>query len=103
MNPQPVMWTNDIRIEVKVHRRYRKHDSISDHNEKITSKKAQPGGRGHSSVDSSGKEADNYEGSSSSRANSHSQRKGKTLKHSKTHGPEEFKKAKSHSFDGEIK
>jgi hypothetical protein len=55
----------------------RKHDSISDHTGRSTSKKAQPGGRGHSSVESSGKEAGKSEGSSSSRASSHSQRKGK--------------------------
>jgi hypothetical protein len=66
-------------------------------------KKVQPGGKGHSLGESSGKEADNPEGSSSSRANSHSQRKGKKRKRSKTYGPEEFKKAKPPSFDGEIK
>jgi hypothetical protein len=66
-------------------------------------KKVQPIGRGHSSGESSGKEADNSEGSSSSRANSHSQKKGRKWKRSKTHGPEEFKKAKPPSFDEEIK
>jgi hypothetical protein len=45
----------------------RKHDSISDHTRRSTSKKAQPGGRGHSSGESSGKEAGNSEGSSSSK------------------------------------
>jgi hypothetical protein len=54
-------------------------------------------------MDSSGKEDANSEGSSSSRANSHSRRKGKKHKCSKNHDPEEFKKAKPPSVDGEIK
>jgi hypothetical protein len=81
----------------------RKHDSISDPTGRSTAKKVQHGGRGHSSGESSGKEADNSEGSSSSRANSHSQRKGKKRKHSKTHGREELKKTKPPYFDGDIK
>jgi hypothetical protein len=43
------------------------------------------------------------EGSSSSRTSSHSRRKWKKRKHSKSHNLEEFKKAKPPSFDGEIK
>ena len=66
-------------------------------------KKVQPGGRGHSSGESSGKETNNSEGSSSSRSSSHAHKKGKKWKCSKTHGPEEFKKSKPPSFDGEIK
>ena len=66
-------------------------------------KKVQPGGRGHSLGESSGKEVDNFEGSSSRRANSYSQKKGRKQKCSKTRGPEDFKKAKPPSFDGEIK
>jgi hypothetical protein len=66
-------------------------------------KKVQPRGRGHSSEESSRKEADKSKGSSSSKDESHSQRKGKKRKHSKTHGPEEFKKSKPPSFDGDIK
>jgi hypothetical protein len=81
----------------------RKHDSLSDPTGRSTAKKVQPGGRGHSSGESSGKEADNSEGSSSSRVGSHPHRKGKKRKRSKTHSPEEFKKAKPPSFDGEIK
>jgi hypothetical protein len=53
--------------------------------------------------ESSGKEADNSKWSSSTRANSHSQKKGRKRKRSKTRGIEEFKKAKPLSFDGVIK
>jgi hypothetical protein len=77
----------------------RKHDSISNPTGISTTKKVQPGGIGHSSGESSRKEADNSEGSSSSRANSHTQKKGEKWKHSKTRGPEEFKKSKPPSFD----
>jgi hypothetical protein len=66
-------------------------------------KKAQLGGRGHSSIESYGKEDGKSEGSSSSKESSHSQRKGKKWKHSKNHDPKEFKKAKPPSFDGEIR
>jgi hypothetical protein len=58
---------------------------------------------GHSSTEPSGKEDDNFEESSSSRASSHSKRKGKKRKRSKNHDPEELKKSKPPSFDGEIK
>jgi hypothetical protein len=75
------------------------HDSISDH----IGRSAQLGGRGHSSVEPSKKEAGKSEVSSSSRASSHSQRKGKKRKHSKNHDPKEFKKSKPPSFDGEIR
>ena len=57
----------------------------------------------HSSRESSREETGNTEGSSSRKYSSHSQRKGKKWKRSKTHGPKEFKKAKPPSFNGEIK
>jgi len=79
-----------------------KHDSISDLTGRSTMKKFQPRGKGHSSRESYGKEDDKPEGSSSSRAITNSQRKGKKQKHSKTFGPEEFKKDKPPSFDREI-
>ena len=44
-----------------------------------------------------------FEGSSSSRERSHYQRKGKKQKNSKNHNPQEFKKSKPPSFDGEIR
>jgi hypothetical protein len=55
----------------------RKHGLISGHTRRSTSRKVQPGDRGHSSGESSGKETDNSEGSSSRKTSSHSQRKGK--------------------------
>jgi hypothetical protein len=66
-------------------------------------KKVQPRGRGHSSRESFGKEADNSKGYYSSRARFHSHRKGKKWKNSKTNCPKEFKKSKPASFDKEIK
>jgi hypothetical protein len=80
-----------------------KHDPISDHTRRSTSKKTQPVDRGHSSAESSRKEASNSEGSSSSRSSSHSQRKGNKRKSSKNHDTEDFKKSKPPSFDGDIK
>jgi hypothetical protein len=81
----------------------RKHGPISDHTRRSTLKKAQPRGRGHSSGESSGKEAGNFEGYSSIKTSSQSQRKGKKRKNSKSCDPKEFKKSKPPSFDGEIK
>jgi hypothetical protein len=80
-----------------------KHGPISDHTRRSMLKKAQPRGRGHSSGESFGKEDGNSKESSSRKTISHSQRKGKKRKHSKSHDPEEFKKAKPPSFDGEVK
>ena len=80
----------------------RKRDPISGHTRRSTSRKFQPGGRRHSSRESFGEETDNFEGSSSSKDSSHSQRKGKKQKHSKSHDPEEFKKAKPPSLNEEI-
>jgi hypothetical protein len=62
----------------------RKHVSISDLAGRSTVKKVQPRGMGHSLGESSRKEADNSEGSSSSRGNSHSQKKGMKQKRYKT-------------------
>jgi hypothetical protein len=81
----------------------RKRGPISGHTRRSTSRKVHPGGMRHSSGESSGEETGNSEGSSSRKTISHSQRKGKKRKHSKIHDPEEFKKAKPPSFDGEIK
>jgi hypothetical protein len=80
-----------------------KHDFISDPTGRITAKKVQPGGKGHSLGESSGNEVYNSERPSSSRANSHSQKKGRKKNHSKIRGPKEFRKAKPPSFDGEMK
>jgi hypothetical protein len=81
----------------------RKHGPESGHTKRSTSKKAQHGAKGDSSKESSGEETDNSKESSSSKTSSHSQRKIKKRKHSKSHDPEEFKKAKPPTFDGEIK
>jgi hypothetical protein len=75
----------------------------SGHTWRSTSKKAQPRAKRHSSEESSGEETENSKESSSSKTSSHSQRKRKKRKHSKSHDPEEFKKAKPLTFDGEIK
>ena len=75
---------------------------ISCHTCISTLNKARPGGRGYSSGESSGKEVGNFEGSSSRKTSSHSQRKGKKWKHSKSHDLEEFKKSKPPYFNGEI-
>jgi hypothetical protein len=53
--------------------------------------------------DSTEKEADDLEGSSSSRTGSYSRRKEKKKKTFKSHKFEEFRKAKPPSFNGEIK
>jgi hypothetical protein len=75
---------------------------ISGHTRRSTSRNVQPRDRGHSSGESSRKGTGNSEGSSSRKTISHSQRKGKKRKHSKSHDPEEFKKAKPPSFNGDI-
>jgi hypothetical protein len=73
------------------------------HTRRITSKKAQHGAKRHSSEESSGEETDNSKESSSRKTSLHSQRKRKKRKHSKSHDPEEFKKSKPPTFDGEMK
>jgi len=65
-------------------------------------RKAQPRGRGCSLGESSRKGTGNSEGFSSRKTNSHSQKNGKKQKPSKINDPEEFKKAKPPSFNGEI-
>jgi hypothetical protein len=75
---------------------------------RITSKKAQHGAKRHANVNDSSEEsssegADNSKELSNSETSSHSQRRRKRRKHSKSHDPEEFKKAKPPTFDGEIK
>jgi hypothetical protein len=80
----------------------RKHGPIIGHTRRIISRKVQPGGKRHSSGESSREENGNSEGSSSRKNSSHSQRKGKKRNHSKIHDPEEFKKAKPPSFNGDI-
>jgi hypothetical protein len=52
--------------------------------------------------ESSRKEDGNSLGYSSRKTSSHSQRKGKKWKHSKSHDLEELKKSKPPSFNGEI-
>jgi hypothetical protein len=79
-----------------------KNGPESGHTRRSTSKKAQHGAKRHSSEESSGEETDNSK-ESSIRKIVHSQRKRKKRKHSKRHDPEEFKKAKPPTFDGEIK
>jgi hypothetical protein len=76
---------------------------LSGHTGKSTSRKVHPGDRGQPSDVSSGKETGDLEGSSSRRTSSHSRRKQKKRKHSKSHNLEELKKSKPPSFDGEIK
>jgi hypothetical protein len=80
-----------------------KNDPESGHTRRITSKKAQHRVNRHSSGESFGEETDNPKECSSSKTSSHSQKRGKKRKHSKSHDPEEFKKAKPPTFDGEIK
>jgi hypothetical protein len=74
----------------------------SGHTRRITSKKSQHRAQRHSSEKSSGEETDNFKGYSSRETSSHSQRIGNKRKHSKSHDPEEFKKSKPPSFNGEF-
>jgi hypothetical protein len=80
-----------------------RHDRVSGHTERSTSRKVHPRGKGPVPYDSTKKEAGDSEGSSRSRTSSYSQRKKKMQKTSKGHKFEEFRKAKPPSFDGEIK
>jgi hypothetical protein len=81
----------------------RKHGPESGQTRRSTSKKAQHGDKRHSMEESSSEETDNSKESSSRKTSSHSQRRRKKKKHSKSHDPEEFKKSKPPTFDGEIK
>jgi hypothetical protein len=79
------------------------HGHVSGHTERSTSRKVHYRGKGPVPDDSTEKEAGDSEGSCSSRTSSYSQRKQKKKKTSKGHKFEEFKKAKTPSFDGDIK
>jgi hypothetical protein len=79
-----------------------KHGPESGHTKRSTSRKAQHGAKRHSLEDSS-EDTDHSKEYSSGKASSHSQTTRKKRKHSKSHDPEEFKKAKPPTFDGEIK
>jgi hypothetical protein len=89
--------------KTKILHEIRKHGPKSGHTRRITSKKTQHGAKTHSMEESSGEETDNSKGSSSGKTSSCSQRKIKKRKISKIHNPEEFKKSKAPTFDGEIK
>jgi hypothetical protein len=80
-----------------------KHGPKSGHTRRSTSNKAQQGAKRHSSKESSGEETDNSKRYSSIKTSSHSQRRGKKRKHSNIRDPEEFKKSKPPTFDGEFK
>jgi hypothetical protein len=56
-----------------------------------------------STEESSSEGTDNSKELSSSETSLHSQRRRKRRKHSRSHDPEEFKKSKPPTFDGEIK
>jgi hypothetical protein len=77
------------------------HGPKSGHTRRRTSGKAQRGAKRHSSEYSS-KDTDNSKGSSG-KTSSHSQMRKKKRKKSKSHDPEEFRKAKPPTFNGYIK
>jgi hypothetical protein len=79
------------------------HGPKIGHSRRSTSKKAQHGSKRHSTRESSSEETDNSKEFSSSETSSHSQKRIKKRKHSKRHDPEEYKKSKPPTFDGEIK
>jgi hypothetical protein len=81
----------------------RKHGPESGHKGRRTSKKSQHGAKRHSLKESYVEETENSKGSSSSETSSHFERRGMKRKHSKSHDPEEFKKSKPPTFDGDIK
>jgi hypothetical protein len=97
----PVMWTCIILRKLQVHLRYKS----------MVWKVATPGGapQGRPNMEprdthgNSSEDTDNSKESSSGKTSSHSQTRGKKRKHSKSHDPEEFKKSKPPTFDGEIK
>jgi hypothetical protein len=80
-----------------------KHGLESGHTRRSTSNKAQHGAKRHSMEDSSGEDTDKSKEYSSGKISSHSHTRGKKMKHSKRHEPEEFKKPKPPTFNGEIK
>ena len=80
----------------------RNHGPESGHT-KSTSKKAQHGVKRHSSEEYASEENDNSKGYSSIKTSSHSHRRGKKRKHSKSHEPEDFKNAKPPIFNREIR
>jgi hypothetical protein len=85
-----------------------KHGPTNNNTGKSTSKKAQQGAKRHatnrdSSMKSPSEKEKSSEELSSDEVSSESQRKRKRKKHSKSSIPEEFKKAKPPTFDGEIK
>jgi hypothetical protein len=94
---------SDIQRQLQHEPKIQKHGHVSGHTKRSTSRKVHPREKGQASDNSSGKEAGDSKGSSSSRTSSHSRRKWKKQKLSKSHNLEEFKKAKPPSFDGEIK
>jgi hypothetical protein len=83
--------------------RYKKHGPESGHTRRNTSKKAQHGAKIHSMEESSSEETHNSKEYSSGKTSSCSQVWKKKRKHSKSHDPEDFKKEKTTTFDGEIK
>jgi hypothetical protein len=79
-----------------------KHGPESGHTRWSTSRKAQCGVKRHS-LECLYEDTDNSKDSSSGKTSSHSQTRGKKRKHSKSRDPEEFKKSKPPTFEGEIK
>jgi hypothetical protein len=79
-----------------------KHGPESGHTMRRTSRKAQHGAKRYS-LEYSSEDTDNSKGYSSGKTSSHSQTRIKKRKQSKIHDPEEFKKSKPPTFDGEIK
>jgi hypothetical protein len=79
------------------------HGPESGHTKRSTSKKAQHGAKIHSMEDTSSEDIANSKESDSGKTSSHSQMRGKKMKHSKSRDPEEFNKSKPPTFDGEIK
>jgi hypothetical protein len=79
-----------------------KHGPGSGHTGRSTSRKAQHGVKRHS-PECLSEDTENSKEYSSGKTSSHSHMRGKKRKHSKSHDPEEFKKAKPPTFDGDIK
>jgi hypothetical protein len=79
-----------------------KHGPESGYTKRSTSKKAQHGFKRHS-LEWLSEDTGNSKESSSGKTSSHFQTRGKKRKHSKSHDPEELKKSKPPTIDGEIK
>jgi hypothetical protein len=79
-----------------------KHGLESGHTKRRTSRKAQDGAK-RQSLECPSKDTGNSKEYSSGKTSFHFQTRGKKRKHSKSHDPEEFKKAKPPTFNGEIK